>query len=88
MLVGDHYLQVGATKFVFEPKTIQRMELMIMNTLKWRMQAITPFSFIDYFLFKVNDDQVPLAASFFQSSQLILKVQKGTFLSILLPNSL
>ncbi|KAL0912404.1 hypothetical protein M5K25_018374 [Dendrobium thyrsiflorum] len=47
-------LQVGETKFVFEARTIQRMELLLLSTLNWRMQAVTPFSFIDYFLHKLN----------------------------------
>ncbi|KAI8013417.1 Cyclin-D3-1 [Camellia lanceoleosa] len=46
--------QVAGSKFVFEARTIQRMELLVLGTLKWRMQAVTPFSFIDYFLWKIN----------------------------------
>nr|DAD46180.1 TPA_asm: hypothetical protein HUJ06_004410 [Nelumbo nucifera] len=43
-------LQVGESKFVFEARTTQRMELLVLSTLKWRMQAVTPFSNRDYFL--------------------------------------
>ncbi|MBA0715947.1 hypothetical protein Golax_014821 [Gossypium laxum] len=43
-------LQVGEPRFVFEAKTIYRMELLVLSTLKWRMQVITPCSFIDYFM--------------------------------------
>ncbi|KAH9690485.1 Cyclin N-terminal domain-containing protein [Citrus sinensis] len=62
-------LQVGQSKFLFEAKTIQRMELLVLSTLKWRMQAITPFSFLDYFTRKITDDdddhhQTPLRALF------------------------
>ncbi|KAK7372970.1 hypothetical protein VNO80_06363 [Phaseolus coccineus] len=70
-------LQVGESKYIFEAKTIQRMELLVLNTLKWRMQAITPFSFIDYFLQKINDDQAPIGASILQSSELILSTVRG-----------
>ncbi|MBA0566050.1 hypothetical protein Golob_010900, partial [Gossypium lobatum] len=56
-------LQVCESKFVFESRTIQRMELLVLSTLSWRMQAITPFSFIDYFLYKLNDDKTPLRSS-------------------------
>ncbi|XP_057468777.1 cyclin-D3-1-like [Actinidia eriantha] len=71
-------LQVGECKFVFEAITIQRMELMVLSTLKWRMQAITPFSFIDYFLAKINgDDKIPPRSSIFVSTQLILGIIKG-----------
>lgn len=70
-------LQVGESKYIFEAKTIQRMELLVLSTLKWKMQAITPFSFIDYFLYKVNDDQSPNGASILQSIQLTLSTVRG-----------
>ncbi|KAK9285635.1 hypothetical protein L1049_024833 [Liquidambar formosana] len=70
-------LQVGEPKFVFEAKTIQRMELLVLSTLKWRMQAFTPCSFIDYFLTKINDDQHPLRSLISRSLQLILSTIKG-----------
>ncbi|KAA3476639.1 cyclin-D4-1-like [Gossypium australe] len=72
-------LQVGESKFVFEAKTIQRMELLVLSTLNWRMQAITPFSFIDYFLYKLNDDdkRIPLRSLILRSIQLISSTIKG-----------
>ncbi|OIV97864.1 hypothetical protein TanjilG_12621 [Lupinus angustifolius] len=70
-------LQVGESKFVFEAKAIQRMELLVLTKLRWRMQAITPFSFIDRFLCKINDDQSQLRSSILQSIQLILSTAKG-----------
>ncbi|XP_010272942.1 PREDICTED: cyclin-D3-1-like [Nelumbo nucifera] len=70
-------LQVGETKFVFEARTIQRMELLVLSTLKWRMQAVTPFSYIEYFLFKINDDQPPSRLCISRSIQLILSTMKG-----------
>lgn len=70
-------LQVGDAKFVFEARTIQRMELLVLSTLRWRMQAVTPFSFIDYFLFKVNGDQFPLGTSILRSIELVLGTIKG-----------
>ncbi|XP_058096994.1 cyclin-D3-1-like isoform X2 [Magnolia sinica] len=70
-------LQVGESKFVFEARTIQRMELLVLSTLKWRMQAVTPFSFIDYFLQKINDDKPPPRSSICKSVQLILGTIRG-----------
>lgn len=67
-------LQGGDAKFVFEAKTIQRMELLVLTTLKWRMQAITPFSYIDYFIKKINNDQI---SSINKSVELILSTLKG-----------
>ncbi|XP_020235191.1 cyclin-D4-2 [Cajanus cajan] len=70
-------LQVGESKYIFEAKTVQRMELLVLSTLRWRMQAVTPFSFIDYFLHKINDGQSPNGDSILQSIQLILSTVRG-----------
>lgn len=69
--------QVGEARFVFEARTIQRMELLVLSTLRWRMQAVTPFSFIDYFLYKINGDQIPFGTSILRSIQFILSTIKG-----------
>ncbi|KAG9440573.1 hypothetical protein H6P81_020738 [Aristolochia fimbriata] len=41
--------QVLDPKFVFEPRTVQRMELLVMAGLKWRLRSVTPFAFLDFF---------------------------------------
>lgn len=41
-------LQVEESRFVFEAKTIQRMELLVLSTLKWRMHPVTPISFFSH----------------------------------------
>ncbi|KAI4327411.1 hypothetical protein L6164_019877 [Bauhinia variegata] len=41
-------LQVEESKYVFEAKTIQRMELLVLSTLKWRMNLVTPISFFEH----------------------------------------
>ncbi|GMI93363.1 Cyclin D6;1 [Hibiscus trionum] len=43
--------------FVFDASAIQRMELLILDALDWRMRSITPFSFIGFFvsLFELKD---------------------------------
>ncbi|KAA8536223.1 hypothetical protein F0562_028701 [Nyssa sinensis] len=43
-------LQVEDTKYVFEAKTIQRMEIMVLSTLQWRMNPVTPLSFLDHII--------------------------------------
>ncbi|KAK8606965.1 hypothetical protein V6N13_052717 [Hibiscus sabdariffa] len=70
-------LQVGEPKFVFEAKTICRMEVLVLSTLKWKMQAITPCSFIDYFLSKICNDQYPSSSLMSRSLQLIINTIKG-----------
>ncbi|XP_071715012.1 cyclin-D3-1-like [Rutidosis leptorrhynchoides] len=41
-------LQVVDTEYLFEPKNIQKMELLVMSTLKWKMNPVTPISFLDH----------------------------------------
>ncbi|CAA2997589.1 G1 S-specific cyclin D [Olea europaea subsp. europaea] len=41
-------LQVEEPKYVFEAKTIQRMEMLVLSTLEWKMNPVTPLSFLDY----------------------------------------
>ncbi|KAA8531659.1 hypothetical protein F0562_006624 [Nyssa sinensis] len=43
-------LQVEESKYVFEAKTIQRMELLVLSTLQWKMNPVTPQSFFDHFI--------------------------------------
>ncbi|KAG1342294.1 cyclin-D3-1 [Cocos nucifera] len=71
-------LQVGESKYVFDARTIQRMELLLLSTLKWRMQAVTPFSFIDHFLHKFNDGNSPTKLLISRSMELILSTIRGT----------
>uniref|UniRef100_A0A0E0IKZ5 Cyclin C-terminal domain-containing protein n=1 Tax=Oryza nivara TaxID=4536 RepID=A0A0E0IKZ5_ORYNI len=71
-------LQVGEERYVFEAKTIQRMELLVLSTLKWRMQAVTPFSYVDYFLRELNGGDPPSGRSALLSSELILCIARGT----------
>lgn len=35
---------------IFEAQTIQKMELLILGALKWRMRSITPFPFLHFFI--------------------------------------
>lgn len=46
--------QVEGTKYVFEAKNIQRMELLVLATLQWKMQPVTPLSFIDHVIRRIR----------------------------------
>ncbi|KAK9085042.1 hypothetical protein Sjap_025453 [Stephania japonica] len=37
-------------RFIFDVQTIQRMEVLILGALKWRMRSVTPFSFLHFFI--------------------------------------
>ncbi|KAG8368493.1 hypothetical protein BUALT_Bualt15G0051400 [Buddleja alternifolia] len=43
-------LQILESTYIFEAKTIQRMELLVMATLKWRLRSVTPFDYLHYFI--------------------------------------
>ncbi|KAG5234874.1 cyclin-D6 [Salix suchowensis] len=49
--------QEGETGFTFDTQTINRMELVVLDAMNWRMRSITPFSFVHFFisLFELND---------------------------------
>ncbi|KAI9165630.1 hypothetical protein LWI28_017750 [Acer negundo] len=42
--------------FDFENIVIQRMELLVLNTLEWKLGSITPFAFLHYFISKLCDE--------------------------------
>ncbi|KAM0919892.1 hypothetical protein ACQ4PT_007887 [Festuca glaucescens] len=47
-------LQIESTRYIFEPRTILRMELLVLTALNWRLRSVTPFTFIDFFACKVD----------------------------------
>ncbi|KAI7982824.1 Cyclin-D3-1 [Camellia lanceoleosa] len=44
----DFLTWVEESKFVFEAWIIQRMELLVLSTLQWKMNSLTPLSFVDH----------------------------------------
>ncbi|CAL5037754.1 unnamed protein product [Urochloa decumbens] len=47
-------LQIESTSCIFEPQTVQRMELFVLAKLDWRLRSLTPFAFIDHFACKAD----------------------------------
>lgn len=47
-------LQVEESRYVFEAKTIQRMELLVLSILQWRMHSVTPISFFHHILRRIG----------------------------------
>ncbi|KAG0476297.1 hypothetical protein HPP92_012712 [Vanilla planifolia] len=81
-------LQAGEAKFVFESRTIQRMELLVLSTLNWRMQAVTPFSFVYSFLYKLNNgDSLPKVLTG-RAVELILCTTRGIDFLAFLPSEI
>ncbi|KAG7554808.1 Cyclin N-terminal [Arabidopsis suecica] len=72
------HLQVGDPLFVFEAKSVQRMELLVLNVLRWRLRAVTPCSYVRYFLSKINGyDQEPNSRLISRSLEVIASTTKG-----------
>lgn len=49
----SHYKAQG---YNFESSVIQRMELMVLTTLEWKMCCVTPFSYLHHFFSKICDE--------------------------------
>ncbi|KAK4376816.1 hypothetical protein RND71_003112 [Anisodus tanguticus] len=74
-------LQVEGTNYIFEPKTIQRMEFLVLRVLDWRLRSITPFSFLNYFAYKLDSVGTFTAFLISRASQIILSnIQEASFL--------
>ncbi|XP_043703347.1 cyclin-D1-1-like [Telopea speciosissima] len=65
-------LQIEGAKFIFEPKTIRRMELLVLATLDWRLRSVTPFDFITFFACKVDPTTTFIASLVSRATQTIL----------------
>lgn len=68
-------LQIFEPKFVFEPRTVQRMELRVMTILNWRLRSITPFDFLHHFIANLPSSSSSSLLS--ASSDLILSTTRG-----------
>ncbi|XP_073157113.1 cyclin-D4-2-like [Henckelia pumila] len=70
-------IQAGETEVVFQGKTVQRMEIVVLEYLKWRMKAYTPCNYIDYFLRMISDIEIPPEPLISRSVEIILSTIKG-----------
>nr|AEZ35254.1 cyclin D-type [Persea americana] len=72
-------LQLFEPQFMFENRTIGRMEVMVMASLKWRMRSVTPFDFVDYFAERIESFGARNVSSdrfFCRVSELILSTHR------------
>lgn len=73
--------QILEPGFIFEPKTVQRMELRVMANLNWRLSSVTSFDYLDYFISKLPSCFSPKPDNFNQfftaCSDLILSTTRG-----------
>ncbi|CAA7409726.1 unnamed protein product [Spirodela intermedia] len=50
-------LQAAEASFVFEPRTVQRMEFLVLDVLDWRLRSVTPFAFLGAFAALADPEQ-------------------------------
>ena len=71
------YAQVEGAKYIFEPKTICRMELHVLTVLDWRLRSVTPFSFIGFFAYKLDSTGTFFGFLISRATDIILSNMKG-----------
>ncbi|RYR09788.1 cyclin-D1-1 isoform X2 [Arachis ipaensis] len=75
-------LQVEGAKYIFEPRTIQRMELLVLGVLDWRLRSVTPFSFLGFFACKLDSTGTFTRFLISRATQIILSnIQEASFLA-------
>ncbi|KAF7828687.1 Cyclin-D3-2 [Senna tora] len=81
-------LQVEESKYLFEAKTIQRMELLVLSTLQWRMNPVTPISFFQHIVRRLGL-KTPLHWEFlFRCERVLLSVILDSRIMSYLPSIL
>ncbi|CAI8587666.1 unnamed protein product [Vicia faba] len=75
-------LQVEGAKYIFEPRTIRRMELLVLSVLDWRLRSVTPFSFLSFFACKLDSTGIFTGFLISRATQVILShIQEANFLA-------
>ncbi|CAK9182493.1 unnamed protein product [Ilex paraguariensis] len=74
-------LQVGGAKYIFEPRTIRRMEFLVLGVLDWRLRSITPFTFMGFFAYKLDPTGTYTGFLISRATGIILStIQEASFL--------
>ncbi|XP_057468921.1 cyclin-D5-1-like [Actinidia eriantha] len=63
-------------EYNFGSEGIQRMELLVLNTLEWKMSSVTPFAYLHHFIAKLFKDQSPPRNVISRTVQLILAMMR------------
>lgn len=81
-------LQIFEPGFVFEPRTVQRMELRVMAYLNWRLRSVTPFDYLHSFASKLPTSSDPKPEYMTQilsdATRLLLTTIPGAYLMVIL----
>uniref|UniRef100_A0A1J3CWG6 Cyclin-D1-1 n=1 Tax=Noccaea caerulescens TaxID=107243 RepID=A0A1J3CWG6_NOCCA len=73
--------QVEGVKYIFEAKTIKRMELLVLSVLDWRLRSVTPFNFLSFFAYKMDPLGTFLGFFLSHATEIILSnIKEASFL--------
>ncbi|XP_015648968.1 cyclin-D1-2 isoform X2 [Oryza sativa Japonica Group] len=67
-----HRLPMEDARYIFEHRTIFRMELLVLDALDWRLRSITPFTFMYLFADKVDPNGKHIRELIHQATQVTL----------------
>ncbi|XP_075484459.1 cyclin-D1-1-like isoform X1 [Primulina tabacum] len=74
-------LQVEGAKFIFEPRNIQRMELLVLRVLEWRLRSISPFCYLSFFALKMDPTRTYTGFLVSMAKEIIIStIQETSFL--------
>ncbi|KAF8049141.1 hypothetical protein N665_2285s0008 [Sinapis alba] len=82
------HLQVEEARYVFEAKTIQRMELLVLSTLQWRMHPVTPISFFDHIIRRLGSECHQQLELFRNCERLLISIVADTRFMSYIPSVL
>ncbi|KZV14553.1 hypothetical protein F511_42630 [Dorcoceras hygrometricum] len=72
---------VEGAKFIFEPRNIQRMELLVLRVLEWRLRSISPFCYLSFFALKIDPTETYTGFLISTAKETILStIQETSFL--------
>lgn len=74
-------LQVEGAKFTFESRNVQRMELLVLRVLDWRLRAISPFCYLSFFALKIDPAGTYTGFLVLRAKEILLcYIQEASFL--------
>ncbi|XP_059656004.1 cyclin-D1-1-like isoform X2 [Cornus florida] len=74
-------LQVESAKYIFEPRTIRRMEFLVLGVLDWRLRSVTPFHFINFFAYKLDSEGTHTGFLISRATEIILSnIREASFI--------
>lgn len=63
---------------MFEPRTVQRMEFLVLDALDWRLRSVTPFAFVGAFAAMADPERSFLGSLIRRATQIILATLEGS----------